>query len=87
MANNAINSNEKLYINHYNTIFENLWKKSIDINDRIKDIEKDNYADVEIIPNPSRISKNYLKNYLNMLKSEILLILSSSIALFRIESE
>ena len=40
MITNIISSNETLYINHYNTIFESLWKKSIDINDRIMAIEE-----------------------------------------------
>ena len=41
MGNNCLSSNDKLYLNHYNTVFENLWKQGINIKDRIKDIERE----------------------------------------------
>ncbi len=39
MITNVLSSNDKLYLDHYDVIFENLWKKGIDIQDRIKEIE------------------------------------------------
>jgi len=46
-------SNEPSYINHYNTIFNELWKDGIDAVNRIKDIEAGlDTANIEIIQNP-----------------------------------
>jgi signal transduction histidine kinase len=46
-------SNEPSYINHYNTIFEELWKSGIDAVNRIKDLEVGlDTANIEIIQNP-----------------------------------
>jgi two-component system sensor histidine kinase VicK len=46
-------SNEPSYINHYNTIFNELWKNGIDAVNRIKDIEAGlDTANIEIIQNP-----------------------------------
>jgi two-component system, OmpR family, sensor histidine kinase VicK len=58
-------STEPSYINHYNTIFEELWKSGIDAVDRIKDIEAGlDTADIEIIQNPKKgieLAWSYLK--------------------------
>jgi two-component system sensor histidine kinase VicK len=46
-------STEPSYINHYNTIFEELWKSGIDAVNRIKDIEAGlDTANIEVIQNP-----------------------------------
>ena len=46
-------STEPTYINHYNSIFEELWKNGIDATERIKDIEAGlDTAEIEIIQNP-----------------------------------
>ncbi|MFL6407833.1 MAG: hypothetical protein ACJ71F_12265, partial [Nitrososphaeraceae archaeon] len=46
-------SNEPSYINHYNTIFNELWKDGIEAVNRIKDIEAGlDTANIEIIQNP-----------------------------------
>jgi signal transduction histidine kinase len=46
-------STEPSYINHYNSIFEELWKNGIDATERIKDIEAGlDTAEIEIIQNP-----------------------------------
>ena len=46
-------STERTYINHYNSIFEELWKNGIDATERIKDIEAGlDTAEIEIIQNP-----------------------------------
>ena len=36
-------SNEPIYINHYNSIFEDLWKNGLDAVQRIRDIEDGTY--------------------------------------------
>ena len=46
-------SNEPLYIKHFVSIFEELWKNGIDALDRIRNIEEGvNLAEVEVIENP-----------------------------------
>ena len=46
-------SNEPLYVKHFVSIFEELWKNGIDALDRIRNIEEGvNLAEVEIIENP-----------------------------------
>ena len=85
MVTNVINSIDSLYINHFYSIFENLWKKGVDIKDRIKDIEEGNYANVEIIPNPKE-SLKFAKELYDIAKNEILIILSSAAAFFRLEN-
>jgi two-component system, OmpR family, sensor histidine kinase VicK len=41
------------YVNHFKSIFEELWKNGIDALDRIRDIEEGvDQADIEIISNP-----------------------------------
>ncbi|MGN6708252.1 MAG: sensor histidine kinase, partial [Candidatus Nitrosocosmicus sp.] len=71
-------------LEHYDLIFENLWKKGIDINDRIKEIKKGNFANVDVIPNPKESIKVF-KELFNGTKKEILIILSSANAFFRID--
>ena len=81
---NVLSSNDKLYLDHYDTIFETLWKKGIDINERIKDIEEGHYVNVELIPNPKESLKIFQELFYGI-KSEVLLMLSSTNAFFRIE--
>jgi len=53
MSQSFLISNEPLYINHFNSIFEELWNKGTDAADRIRDIEEGtDLADIEIIQNP-----------------------------------
>jgi two-component system, OmpR family, sensor histidine kinase VicK len=50
---NFLISSEPLYVKHFSTIFEELWRNGIDATDRIRDIEEGvDLADIEIIPNP-----------------------------------
>jgi signal transduction histidine kinase len=54
-------SNEPIYINHYNSIFEKLWKDGTDAVQRIRDIEDGTYlADIEVFHNASRAREVYL---------------------------
>jgi two-component system, OmpR family, sensor histidine kinase VicK len=74
-------SNEPLYIKHFASIFEELWKKGIDAADRIRDIEEGiDSADIEIIPNP----KEGIARVCNIIKSaeeEVSIMFSSVNAL------
>jgi len=81
---NVLSSNDKLYLDHYDTIFETLWKKGIDIEERINDIEEGHYVNVDLIPNPKE-SLIIFQELFYGIKSEVLLMLSSTNAFFRIE--
>jgi two-component system, OmpR family, sensor histidine kinase VicK len=74
MIRSLLTSNEPVYINHYNSIFEELWKDGIDASQRIKDIEEGaNLGDVEIFPSAFRAREVYL-DILKEAKEEILFI-------------
>jgi two-component system, OmpR family, sensor histidine kinase VicK len=46
-------SNEPFYVDHFSSIFEELWKNGIDAIKRIKDIEAGaDLTDIEVIQNP-----------------------------------
>ena len=73
MSQSFLISNEHLYINHFNSLFDELWENGIDAKDRIKDIEQGTLGDIEVIPNSARARELYL----NLVKSayeEVLLI-------------
>jgi two-component system, OmpR family, sensor histidine kinase VicK len=54
-------SNEPVYINHYNSVFEEIWKNGVDATDRIRDIEQGiDLADIEVIPSSARVQEVYL---------------------------
>jgi two-component system sensor histidine kinase VicK len=51
-------SNEPLYVNHFNSLFEEVWKNGIDAAERIRDIEAGlDTANIEIIQNPKEAIK------------------------------
>ena len=65
MAQNLLVSNEPAYVNHFHFIFEDLWVKGIDAEDRIRDIEGGiESADVEVI----QLSATAGVLYLNLVK-------------------
>jgi two-component system, OmpR family, sensor histidine kinase VicK len=58
MSQSFLISNEPLYINHFNSIFEELWKNGIDAKWRIKAIEEGVDSEgIEIIQDPAEIQK------------------------------
>lgn len=59
MGNNILCSNDRLYLDHYDAVFETLWKKGIDIRHRRKDVEEGYNVDIETIPNPIESLKFY----------------------------
>ena len=83
MAQNLLVSNEPAYINHFDSIFEELWKNGIDASDRIRDIEEGvDQANIEIISNP----KEGIKRAWSIIKSakeEVLIMFSSANAVSR----
>ena len=55
-----LSSNDSVYVNHYSSLFEQLWDNGIDAVTRIRDIEEGvDLANIEIIPwrRPRNISK------------------------------
>jgi signal transduction histidine kinase len=83
MAQSLLVSNEAAYINHFASIFEELWKNGIDASDRIRDIEEGiDQANIEIISNP----KEGIKRAWSIIKSakeEVLIMFSSANAVRR----
>ena len=74
MSQSFLISNEPLYINHFNSIFEELWKNGIDAEDRIRDIEVGaEWADVEVIPMSSRAKDLYL-NLVKKAEKEVIIM-------------
>ncbi|MDQ3839859.1 MAG: HAMP domain-containing histidine kinase, partial [Thermoproteota archaeon] len=76
-------SNEPLYIKHFATTFEELWKSGINATVRIKEIEGGiDEPNVEVIHNPSLALDRYLDTVLSA-RQEILLIFPTTNAFIR----
>ncbi|PWU80449.1 MAG: hypothetical protein DLM72_12115 [Candidatus Nitrosopolaris wilkensis] len=74
MVQSLLLSNEPAYVNHFNSIFEELWKNGIHAVERIKDIEAGaDLADIEVIQSSSRAKELYL-NLVRLATKEILLV-------------
>jgi signal transduction histidine kinase len=83
MISSLLVSNEPIYIDHYNSLFEQLWDNSIDAMDRINDIKEGvDLADIEVIPRSTRTRLLYLELVKNA-KEEILFISPTSNAFIR----
>jgi two-component system, OmpR family, sensor histidine kinase VicK len=83
MAKTLFVSNEPLYVEHFNSLFEELWKNGIDAEDRIRDIEVGaEWADVEVIPMSSRAKDLYL-NLVKKAQKEIIIMFPTTNALIR----
>ncbi|HZD83604.1 MAG TPA: HAMP domain-containing sensor histidine kinase, partial [Nitrososphaeraceae archaeon] len=53
MSSSFLISSEPLYVEHFNNLFDKLWKNGIDAQQRVKDIEQGaETSDIEIITNP-----------------------------------
>ena len=78
-------SNEPLYINHFNSLFDEIWKNGIDAKGRIKAIEEGvNLEVIEIIQDPVEIQKLAL-NLIQTAIEEILVMFSTANAFHRQE--
>ena len=84
MVRSLITSNEPIYVSHFYSIFEQLWNKGIDAQDRIRSIEEGraDETNIEVIPNPKRGIEHALK-ILKSAKKEILIVCSTSNAFRR----
>ncbi|HEX5976054.1 MAG TPA: hypothetical protein VFY68_02190, partial [Nitrososphaeraceae archaeon] len=71
-----------LYLKHFSSIFEELWKNGISASDRIKEIQEGTEADIKVIHNPSLALDLYLDT-VSSAKKEILLIFPTTNAFIR----
>ena len=77
MGSSFLISNEPLYVNHFNSLFEESWKNGIDAAERIKDIEEGvESTNIEIIENPEESIKIAL-DIIKSAKDEVLTIYPS----------
>src|SRR5215217_298624 len=77
MIQNLLVSNEAAYLDHFVSIFEELWKNGIDAADRIRDIEEGiDQANIEIISNPKEGIKR-ARSIIQSAKEEVLIMFSS----------
>ena len=78
-------SNERVYVNHFKSIFEELWENGIDAEHRIKDIEAGAHLeDIEVIQSSSRARELYL-SLLKSATKEVLLVFATTDAFVRQE--
>jgi signal transduction histidine kinase/MFS family permease len=83
IAHSLLVSNEAAYINHFASIFEELWKDGIDAADKIRDIEEGvDQANIEIISNPKEGIKRAW-SIIQSAKEEILIMFASMNAVRR----
>jgi two-component system, OmpR family, sensor histidine kinase VicK len=70
-------SNEPLYLKHFSSTFEGLWKNGTDVKDRIREIEQGvEHSDIEIIENPREAMKR-AQQIIRSAKHEVLRIYPS----------
>ena len=70
-------SNEPLYLKHFSSTFEGLWKNGTDVIDRIREIEQGvEHSDIEIIENPREAMKR-AQQIIRSAKHEVLRIYPS----------
>ena len=85
MSQSFLISNEPLYVNHFDSIFEELWKNGIDAIERIRDIDAGlDLSDIEAIPSSERAQDLYL-DIVKSAAGEILWIFPTTNAFIRQE--
>src|SRR5215471_6361821 len=85
MSQSFLFSNEPLYIDHFNSLFDEIWKNGIDANVRIKAIEDGVDSEgIEMIQDPAEIQKLAF-SLIQTAKEEILVMFSTANAFHRLE--
>jgi two-component system, OmpR family, sensor histidine kinase VicK len=85
IARNLLISNEPPYIRHYNSIFEDLWSKSVPAEQRIKEIEEGIVlGKTEVIQNPEDIQQIFI-DMVKSAKHEVLLVIPTINSFYREE--
>jgi signal transduction histidine kinase len=83
VINSLLSSNEHLYVTHFASVFEELWKNGIDAKSRIRDLEEGIETEgIEIIQNPAE-SLKMAYDIVRAAKDEVLRIYPSVNALRR----
>jgi two-component system sensor histidine kinase VicK len=83
MVQSLLFSNEPAYVNHFHSIFEDLWTRGIDAEDRIRDIEGGvESADIEVIPSAARAGEIYL-DVLKKAQKNIMILFPTTNAFLR----
>jgi two-component system, OmpR family, sensor histidine kinase VicK len=83
MSSSFLISNEPLYVNHFNSLFEEVWKNGIDAIERIKDIEAGvDLENIEVIPSSLRAQERYI-DIVKSSSKEILWIFPTANAFLR----
>lgn len=75
-------SNDPVYLKHFSSVFEELWKNGMNASDRIKEIEEGVEVDIKVIQNPALALDLYLDT-VSSAKQEILLIFPTTNAFIR----
>jgi signal transduction histidine kinase len=82
---NLLVSTEQPYLDHFTSIFDELWKNGVDAKDRIKDIEEGvDTEGIEIIQNPAEIQK-FTFDLVKSAAEELLIVYASANAFHRQE--
>ena len=85
MIQNLLVSTEQPYLDHFTSIFDELWKNGVDAKDRIKDIEAGvDTEGIEIIQNPAEIQK-FTFDSVKSAAEELLIVYASANAFHRQE--
>jgi two-component system, OmpR family, sensor histidine kinase VicK len=83
MSSSFLISNEPLYVNHFNSLFEEVWKNSIDATERIRNIEAGvDLEDIEVISSSLRAQERYI-DIVRTASKEILWIFPTTNAFLR----
>ncbi len=77
-------SNEPLYVRHFTSLFEEIWRNGIDARYRMKQVEEGVESEIEVIQNPDRTEELYW-NIIKSAEKEILLIFPTANAIIRQE--
>jgi two-component system, OmpR family, sensor histidine kinase VicK len=83
MSRSFLISTEPLYVEHFNNLFDELWKNGVDASQRIKDIEQGvETSDIEIITNPKEgIGRSW--DLIKSANQEVLIMVSTANAFRR----
>ena len=85
MVQSLLTSNEPMYVQHFNSVFEELWKTGTSADQRIKEIEEGLDSEViDTIETPATVQELYF-NILKSAKNDIMIILPTVNALVRQE--
>jgi two-component system, OmpR family, sensor histidine kinase VicK len=83
MSHSFLISSEPLYVSHFNSLFEEVWKNGIDAKERIRDIEAGvDSANIEIIQNPKEAIKRAW-SYVKMSRSDVSVVFPTANAFRR----